>query len=265
MKAFKIIAGLVVAVIAVVAVVVVLVLQNLDQIIKTVVEDAGSDVVGTDVRLESSTITLKEGRGELHNLTVANPPGFSQDSAFSLGDIALAIDLKTLGNDVIVLNEVLVSDAHLLVEEKGLTNINLQALMNNVKNNTGSGKSQQSVEDKPAATTEDPVEDVRLAIEKFTLQGINMRIVTSQWGERTLTMPPIQLSNIGSRDNGLTPEEMTQAILKPVLAKAQKAAEEELQDLAREKAQDEAEKRLKEELGDDDSEKLDRLKSLFGE
>ncbi|WP_439134926.1 hypothetical protein [Pseudomaricurvus sp.] len=262
MKAFKIVAALVVAVIAVLAVVVVLFLQNIDQLIKSVVEDSGSDVLGTEVRLESSKITLKEGRGALHNLTIANPPGFSNDNAFSLGDISLGIDLKSLGGDVIVLNEVLVSDAKLLVEEKDLTNINLQTLLNNVKQNTASGNTaKQPVEEKPS----EPAEDVKLAIEKFTLQGISMRIVTEQWGERTLTMPPIQLNNIGSRDNGLTPDEMTQAILKPVLAKVQKEAEDELQDLAKEKAQEAAEEKLKEKLGEEDSEKLDQLKSLFGQ
>ncbi|MBU3070049.1 hypothetical protein KOI40_09460 [Aestuariicella sp. G3-2] len=260
MKAFKIVAGLVVAVIAIAAVAVVLVLQNLDQMIKTVVEESGSEVLGTEVRLESSKITLKEGRGELHNLTIANPPGFSQDSAFSLGEIALDIDLKSLGGDVIVLNEVLVSDAHLLVEEKALTQINVQTLMDNVKKNTASGKGSNTSGEQAADSESMPAEETKLAIEKFTLQGINMRIITAEWGERSLTLPPLQLTNLGSRDNGLTPEEMTQAIIKPVLAKAEKAAKDELQDLAKEKA----EEKLKEKLSEEDSEKLDQLKSLFG-
>lgn len=258
MKAFKIVAGLVVAVIAIAAVAVVLVLQNLDQMIKSAVEESGSEVLGTEVRLESSKVTLKEGRGELHNLTIANPPGFSLDNAFSLGEIALDIDLKSLGGDVIVLNEVLVSDADLLVEEQALTQINIQTLMNNVKSNTASAKDKKTEDNNSQET---PAEQARLAIEKFTLQGINMRIITEKWGERTLMLPPINLTNLGSRDKGLTPDEMTQAIIKPVLAKAEKAAKDELQDLAKEKA----EEKLKEKLSEEDSEKLDQLKSLFGQ
>ncbi|GAB3106711.1 hypothetical protein G8770_07620 [Aestuariicella hydrocarbonica] len=254
MKAFKIISGVVLAIIVVVAIAMFLVFKNIDSIVKSVVETAGTEVVGTQVQLDSAKVTWREGRGELHGLTIANPPNFSAASAFSLGNVALDIDLNRSSADVIVLNEILVTDAHLLAEQK-LTDVNLQQLLNNVKSNSGTAGQTSSTSSEASEGKE-----IRLAVEKFSLENIEMRILTDQWGERTLTMPAVNLTNIGSPEKGLTPEEMAEAILTPILAQAKKAAEKELKALARK----EAESKLKENLSDEDAEKLDQLKSLFG-
>ena len=61
-KGVKVVAGLVIAVIAVVAILVVVVFQHLAAIIKQVIEDVGSNVTGTPVRVQQGQFTLAEGR-----------------------------------------------------------------------------------------------------------------------------------------------------------------------------------------------------------
>ena len=80
----KVFIGLIVAIIAVVAVVFVLVLQNLDTIIKQVIEDVGTQVTGTPVRVSEVKFTLQEGRGEIYGLTVANLPGYQAKNLFEM-------------------------------------------------------------------------------------------------------------------------------------------------------------------------------------
>ncbi|NIB43736.1 AsmA family protein [Pseudomaricurvus alkylphenolicus] len=256
MKAVKIIGGLVVAAIAVVAIVVVVGLQNLDQIVKTAVERVGPQVVGTEVGLADVKLDLQKGRGELHGLTVANPQGFSNNSAFSLGEIALDIDPASLTGDVIVINEVLISKAQLLAEHKGLAETNLQALLDNVKKNSGSSGSTESQTSEAGA-------DVKLAIEKFTFEEGAMKLQSEEWGEQSLKLPTIRLKDIGSKEQGLTPDELASAVIQPILASAKEAVQDHLEDLAKEKAKEKLNEKLKEKLGEDGAEKLDQLKSLF--
>lgn len=259
MKALKILLGTLVAVVAVVAIVVVIGLQNIDKIVKTAVEEVGPKVLGTPVQLAEVNIKVTEGRGELRGLTVANPRGFSDASAFSLGEIALEIDTESLTGDVIVIDEILIKNASLLAEQKGLKDTNLQALLNNVQSNSAGANKPQAETQKTEAGS-----DVRLAVKKFTFADSDMKLVSEQLGEHTVKLPAINLTNLGSKEKGLTPEELANAVIEPLIAQAKRAAQDRLEDLAKEKAKEELNKKLTEKLGEDGAEKLNQLKSLFG-
>lgn len=260
MKALKVILGLVVAAVAIVAIVVVIGVQNLDKIVKTAVEKVGPEVLGTEVLLSEVEIDITEGRGELRGLTVANPEGYSSANIFSLGQTVLDIDTSSLGGDVIVINEITIKGANLLAEQKGLKDTNLQALLDNIqsgsKSTAGSAQEDQS--------SEETGSDVLLAVEKFTFADSNMKLISEQFGEHSLTLPPIKLTNLGSKDKGLTPEELANAVVKPLLAQAKKAAQKRIESLAKEKAEEKLNEKLNEKLGEDGAKKLNELKSLFG-
>ncbi|MEC8429701.1 MAG: hypothetical protein VXZ35_14790 [Pseudomonadota bacterium] len=259
MKAVKILGGIVAAVVLIVGVVIFLGLQNLNQIVKTAVETVGPDVVGTEVRLAGVDIEITNGRGELSGLTIANPKGFSNNNAFELGTIALQVDPSSLSGDVVVIDEILISGAHLLAEQKNLTETNLQALMNNMQGGTSVGSGENT---KPAAS--DSSSSVKLAVKKFTFSDSNIQVVTQEWGERTIKLPSISVADIGSKDAGLTPEQLAQAMIQPVLKAAEKSVKRDLEKLAKEKLEEKAKEKLKEKLGDEKLQQIDQLKSLFG-
>ena len=52
---------------------------------KNGIERYGTDVCGTKVTVGSVDISLKSGRGTIHDLRVANPDGFSHDSVVKFG------------------------------------------------------------------------------------------------------------------------------------------------------------------------------------
>lgn len=259
MKAIKVIFGIVVAVVAVLVIVTVIGLQNIDKIVKAAVEEVGPKVLGTEVRLAEVKIDITDGRGELRGLTVANPKGFSVANAFSLGETALEIDPSSLTGDVIVINEVLISNATLLAEQKGLKDTNLQALLDNIQSSTTSTSKQPA---QNAAT--DDGKEILLAVKKFTFADSTMTLMSEQFGEHTLKLPPIHLSNLGSKEAGLTPEQLATAVVKPLVAQAKKAAQDRLEDMAKEKATEKLNEKLTEKLGKDGAEKINQLKSLFG-
>lgn len=256
MKAIKVLLGVIATAIIVVAVVTFIGLSNLDKIVKTAVEEVGPRVTGTSVKLADVNIKLSEGRAELLQLTVANPKGFTNANAISLGQIAVEIDPSSVTGDVIVINEILITKAELLAELKGLKDTNLQALLNNVKSQPSDQKAQ--------AATETSESEVRLAVKKFTFSDSSIQLVSDQFGEKTLSLPAINLRNLGSPDKGLTPDELASAVMQPLLAAAKEAVQDYAENMAKDKAETAVKKKLNEKLGEGGAEKLDQLKSLFG-
>lgn len=258
MKALKIIAGILIALVIIVAIAVYFGLKNLDGIVKSVVEKVGPQVIGTEVTLSDVNIRLSEGRAELYGLAIANPKGYSDAKALSLGEIALELDLGSIGKDVLVINEVLASDIRLLAEQN-TSGINLQSLLNNVKSSQGSAPPEPA-ESEPKSPEERAASEFRLAVKKLTFGGGNIDLVSEQYGERDLKLPPVTLTNLGSASNGLTPGELAQAAMEPLLAQAKEAVRDYAEAEARKHAEKAIEKQLREKLGDDD---VNALKSLL--
>lgn len=264
-KTGKIILGLVVAIIAAVAVVVFLGLQNINGLIKRVIETEGSKVTGTAVLLDSANVKLLEGRGELHGLQISNPAGYSSGYAFSMGQIALQIDPASLTNNVIVINEVLVDGASVIAEQKTLSQINLQDLLNTVKAASSKSGKAASTANTSSAPADAAAEDVRLMIEKFSFINSDVQLITSEWGEHSMQLPDIRVNNIGDKKTGLTPEQLTQAMLQPILAQAKASVAKQLEQLAKAKAKEKLQEEIDEKLSDEEKGQLNTLKGLFSQ
>lgn len=265
MKALKILLGVIAVVVAVVAIVMVLVLKNLDGIIKTVVETVGSDVTQVSVTLDSVNAEISKGRIELHGLSIDNPKGFDGEYLFDMSQVAVQVDPNSLAGDVIVINEILVDAAKISAELKG-SNSNLQALQKNISQSTASSgdASTGGAKSKPASKSSGESTDVLLVIEKFSFVNSNLQLSTDQWGDRTVKMPNIVMKNLGDKQSGLTPEQLSQEVIARISKAAQKAIETELKDLAKEKAEEQLNKELDSRLSDKEKEQVNQLKGLFG-
>lgn len=264
MKSIKWIGAVLALLVAVVAVVVVVGLKNLDAIVKAVVEEVGTEVTGTQVTLSAAEIGIKEGRAELRGLGIANPEGFSDALLLSVGKVAVDIDPMSLTKDVIVIDEVILSEISFLAEQKELTKTNIEALLKNLESgSTGSGETEK-VQDGSAQTEST---DVLLAVRKFVFEKSEVKLVSDEWGDLTIPLPPISLQNLGTPENGLTPEQLAQRAMKPVLAQVKKNVAGQLKELAKdkveEKAKQELQKQLDKNLSESEQEALKSLKGLF--
>lgn len=223
--------------------------QGLDGFVKTMIERVGTDTTKTPVTVGDVSISLTEGTGRLGGLNVANPEGFTPGNLFTMKDIAIAIDTASLTRDVYVVKEVSVDGASILFEQLG-TNTNLQALMKNMSTE-GSG---------PATGGEPATEsETKLAINEVNFTNGTVLLKSDVLGERTLNLPDIALRDIGSAEQGLSPDAIGQAIAVQLTQQVRDAVGQELKDMARE----EAKRKLKEKLDDATSEGLNKLKGLF--
>jgi len=80
--------------------------SNLDAIVAKAIEKYGSETTQTAVNVSGVDIALREGRGTIRGLNVASPEGYRARTAFALEDITIDIDIKSVREDPIVIEEI---------------------------------------------------------------------------------------------------------------------------------------------------------------
>jgi hypothetical protein len=233
-------------------------IANLDAIVKNVIEKVGTKVTGTAVTVAGVNITLKEARGEISGLHLANPTGFDSTHLFHLDDVAL--DIGNLFGDVIVIDEVLIDGADIIAEQKGQTT-NLQALLENIEKNS-SAPTETEAKAPDENTTSKPI---RLMIKKFSFINNKASLETEQWDPQVLKVPNIVMNNLGDEKVGLTPEQLSAEVINRLIKSVETAAKEALKEKAKEEAKKALTEQLDKNLSDEDKAKLDSLKNVFGQ
>ena len=237
-------------------------LTNLDAIVKNVIEKVGTKVTGSAVTVDSVSIGIKEGRGEISGLHLPNPQGFSSDHLFHLAQVALDIKPSSIFGDVIIIDEVLIDGADIIAEQKG-QQTNLQALLDNIKKNTASSDSSESAAEQ--APTDSTSEPVRLMIKKFSFINNKASLETEQWDPQVLKVPNIVMTNLGDESTGLTPEQLSVEVVNRLTKAVESAAKAALKERLQKEAKDALNKQLNDKLSDKDKKKLDALKNRFGQ
>ncbi len=209
MKKLFFIAGIVVIVLIVVAVIVLL--SNLNSLVAKVIEKNGSDVTQTKVSVSGVDISIREGRGSIKGLLVASPEGFKARHAFSLDDIVVDIDIKSVRGTPIVIDEIRIRAPIVNAEitETGASNIN--ELRNRVQAYTA-GAAEEGGESSGEAK--------RIRITKFVFEKGRIELDASALGleKRTVVLPEIWLSDVGGAD-GAPPDQIAKVILTTVAMK----------------------------------------------
>ena len=80
--------------------------SNLSSLVASAIEKHGGDVTQTSVGVSGVKISLREGRGSITDLRVASPEGFETQNVFSLGDITIDLDVASVREDPIVIDEI---------------------------------------------------------------------------------------------------------------------------------------------------------------
>lgn len=257
MKAFKILVGLLITVIVIAVIVVTIFISQINAIVKEVIETVGSDALHTPVTVDKVDIKLKEGEGTISGISVANPSGFSTADMLQIGNVGLHIDTSSVGDEVLVLKKVFVNGVTFLAEHKNLTDTNVQKMIDHIS----SGKSKPSVESKQSSSTSDSGDKVRLMIESLQVGSTEVTLLSDQYGTKNFTIPSYNQNNIGDKQRGLSPEELSKAVVANLLKRIKMV----LSDRIKNESKDRLKGKLKSELDDKLKDKIDtgKLKSLF--
>jgi uncharacterized protein involved in outer membrane biogenesis len=168
-----------------------------------VIEEEGSRIAGGPVRVSGVEIGLRDGRGSIRGLRIANPEGFSKGDVFSLGEIAVQLDVASLAEPPYRLKEVTIGAPEVRFELDARARSNVQVILDRVKASSGSAKKGGA----PESEGGKPVE-LRIDVFRFA-DGRLSADAGALGGERgELQLPPLT-----KRDLAGEPAEIGAALL----------------------------------------------------
>jgi uncharacterized protein involved in outer membrane biogenesis len=182
----------------------------LGTIVKSGVEKAGPRVTKTDVKLNSASLSLFSGSGELKGFVVGNPEGFKSPSIIKVGTMSVQVEPKSVMSDKVVIHSVKVVAPEITLEGD-LSGNNLSKLLDNIKGS--------SEKDKQTTKKEEKSSQKKLQVDDFLISGAKVQATTSLLGGASgaVTIPDIHLSNLGQGENGITAAELAEKVVSVLL------------------------------------------------
>jgi hypothetical protein len=212
------------AVLAVVGVVL-----SLDSIIKSGVERVGPHVTKVEVKLDGVNLLLFAGKGSLKGLIVGNPEGYKTPSAIKVGKATMTIDTGSVLKEKAIIRSINL-EAPEITLEGNLGGNNLTKILANIQAFTAAEKTQP-------ATTPEGKPQKKIQVDEFVITGakVNLSLDMSMIGGKNLTVPipDIRLTDLGKGENGITPAELSERVMKEVLAQTTVAATKAVADLGK--------------------------------
>ncbi|MDO8608736.1 MAG: hypothetical protein Q7R40_19565 [Phaeospirillum sp.] len=196
--------------------------SSLDTIVKKIIEDVGTQVAGVKVSVGGVKISLSEGKASITGLSVANPPGFSSDPAFKLGEISVTLDTGSLNKSPIVVKDVLIG-APAVSYELASGGSNLDLIQKNVQAfsaKQGGGKPAEP------AKPRDKSEEKKVVIDHLAITGGQVKLAAGGIPGATTTanLPKIEMKDIGKDSGGASSAQVAQKVMDALVNGAVKAS-----------------------------------------
>lgn len=186
---------------------------SLDFIVKRAIEAYGPDIVGAKVVVESVKLAPADGSGAIRGLAIGNPPGFHSEQSVVVGKIDVTIDPASIAKDVVRVRRITVITP-VITFESNRNGSNFDAIQRNVARRTAASKSAAS--DK----------QTRLIVDQLVIRGARVNYapeIATRGATISFDLPDIQLTNIGTRQGGVTPAELTNLIAQALVSRMAKA------------------------------------------
>jgi hypothetical protein len=141
-----VLASAVVAAIAVFAV-----FYFLNDLVKGGVEKVGPQLTKGDMRLAKANISPFSGKAQLTGLFVGNPQGWKTESAIKVGDVKVALDVRSALSDVVTVESILIEGPE-ITYEGGLGGSNIGKILENIEAFAGGGGEKPAAESSSASS-----------------------------------------------------------------------------------------------------------------
>jgi hypothetical protein len=189
------------------------VLVFIDPLVRAAVEKGGSVVLKVPVHLQNASIRFS-GSATLTGFEIANPPGYSEPRSVAFERLEAAVRPGSLFQDVVEIGNLELVRPDLTFEFAG-TKSNVSVLLNNLS----SGQQPAEGEPKPAG-------------KKFIIRHLRVQEAAARFrsdlipgGAKSLTLPAIELENVGTAEGGLTTGQLMSVLLHRLTDSALKAGQ----------------------------------------
>lgn len=177
----------------------------LGSIVKAGVNGYGPKLTQTRVSLSGASISPLSGSGTLRGLEVGNPKGWSDANLLSFGRVHVSVEPKSLFGDRIVINDIDVRKPEFDYETK-LVASNVGDLLATINRATGS---------KSAGAKAKNGKPLRVEVRHLRVSGGVVRLGASK-AAVSFPLPPIELSDIGTKNGGVSPAELVSVVMRAV-------------------------------------------------
>jgi hypothetical protein len=223
--------GIILGTVALLVVVAVLALMgNLDHILASAIRQFGPPITQTTVEVKEVHLSARQGTGTIIGLDVGNPAPFKEPYALRLGEASISLDPSTLMHEKTVVKSIRIAAPEITIEG-GLQDNNLKTLANNIDHYSASEKSQPET---------DSGAKKKLQVDEFVLSNAKVNVKVSYLGvggaDTTLIIPEIRLGGLGSGPEGITPADLSKALLNQIIAQVTPAVTSKLGQMATDQA-----------------------------
>jgi uncharacterized protein involved in outer membrane biogenesis len=189
-----------------------------DSIAKKAIEQGGEMALGVPTTLKDIHISLLGGEAEMSGLKIANPSGFSAPVFMELGHGDVSVSLGSLMDDTVKVPQVRLSGIRVNLEQSGKKN-NVEPILARTKSLAG----------QKGSSAAQPAEDggKKFIIEYFSLDDVQVNAnleLLGQTSKVNLTLPKIELRNLGAEEQGLPMAELVQKVVQAVLSAVQNSS-----------------------------------------
>ena len=178
-------------------------------------------LTGTKVVLAGASISPLSGSGTLNGLVVGNPTGWSENNLCSLGKIHLDLAPFSILGDHIVIHQILIDAPEFNYETKFVAS-NVNDLLKNIEQSLGGGKDAPAKDGKP----------IKFAVSKLMLTNGKVRLGVGGSG-MSVPMPDITLTDLGTKEGGITADQLVFAVMKSVTGSVVSATAKAAGDIAK--------------------------------
>ena len=194
-------------------------LPSVESIIKRVVHQYGSQIIGTDVSIGGIDLELSKGIGVVKDIKIANPKGYQAPNLFYLKELGVEIDISSLTSDTIIIDNITINNPEITYEMKTLTQNNISDILNNIEKNTATDETAQS-KDNSSKSAKDDGSSKKVIIKQLTVSDGKVAAIVGAASLKApinISLPTIKMNNIGQDKNGATPVETISKVITKIM------------------------------------------------
>jgi len=178
-------------------------------IVKIGMEEIGPKITQVSIKVDVVNVSLLTGTARVQGLIVGNPGGYKLPEAIKAGTVDVSVDPFSVLSSKIIVHSVQIRSPEITFEG-GIRGNNLSKIMDNVNAH------KNEADNKPAP---------KMEVDDFLITGAKVHVSLTGLvsKEMTLPLPDIHLTDLGKGSNGLTPVELTRAVLDAIVSDTIKA------------------------------------------
>ncbi len=189
---------------------------SLDFVVKSAIERFAPDILGVPVSVRSVKLSTADGHGTLRGIEIGNARGFSAPRALRASTLSVSLDPASLGNDVVVIRDILVEAPVITYEVRGRTN-NIEAIRRNIEAYVKRSGGEPAGKDAGARRAPGR----RYVIGRIALRGARVTMTNPllKGGGLTFDLPDVVLRDVGKRSGGVTAAEAASLVASAVVSR----------------------------------------------